>query len=76
MILNQDKYLFILLEFESDRMSPRESTKNGRIGANGLNRKIFLNSELIFKINDKNYARKKIHVSTTLLKFFVQTDVR
>ena len=36
MIFNQDNVLFILVEFESDRMSPRESAKNGQIGAYGL----------------------------------------
>ena len=34
--------LHILVEFESDRMSPRESAKNGRMGARGLNCKFFL----------------------------------
>ena len=34
-IFNQDKVFFILIEFESDRMSPRECAKNGRIGAHG-----------------------------------------
>ena len=59
-----------MVEFESDRMSPRESTKNGRIGAHGLNCKIFINSEFRFEIYDKNYPmKKKFHVSTTLLKF-------
>ena len=36
-IFNQDNVLFILVEFESDQMSPRESPKNGRIGDYGLN---------------------------------------
>ena len=48
-----------MVEFESDRMSPRESTKNGRIGAHGLNCKIFINSEFRFEIYDKNYPMKK-----------------
>ena len=60
--------LFILLEFEIDRLSLRESAKNGQIGAHGLNCKI-VNSEVIFEIYDKFYHRKKNHVSTTLLKF-------
>ena len=51
--------LYILVEFESDRMSPRESAKNGRICAHGLNCIIFVDSELIFEIYDKNYPRKK-----------------
>ena len=46
----------ILVEFESDRMSPRESAKNERMGARGLNC-IFVDSE------EKKFA------STTLLKF-------
>ena len=47
-----------------------KSVKNGRIGAHGLNCIIFVNFELIFEIYDKNYSRKKkINVSTTLLKF-------
>ena len=54
------------VEFESDRMSPRESAKNGRMGANC---KIFVDSEVKVEIYDKNYPRKKIHVSMTLLKF-------
>ena len=32
---------YILVEFESDRMSPRESAKNGRFGAYGLISKTF-----------------------------------
>ena len=44
----QDNALLILVEFERDRMSPRESTENGRIDAHGLNCKIFDNSEVIF----------------------------
>ena len=59
MIFDENDVLNILVEFESDRMSPRESAKNGRIGAHGLNCKIFVNSELIFEIYDKNYPRKK-----------------
>ena len=49
---------FFLEEFESERMSPCESTKNGRIGAHGWKRKIFVKSELKFEIYDENYARK------------------
>ena len=36
-IFDEDDVLFLLLEFENDLMSPHESAKNGRIGANGLN---------------------------------------
>ena len=59
MIFDEGDVLHMLVEFESDRISPRESTKNGRMGAHGLNWKIFVNSELIFEINDENYSRKK-----------------
>ena len=70
MIFDENDVLYILVEFESDRMSPRESTKNGRIGAHGLNCKIFVNSEFRFEIYDKNYPmKKKIHASPTILKF-------
>ena len=69
MIFGPNGVLYILEEFESDRISPRESANNGRNGAHGLNCKIFIISELIFEIYDENYPRKKIHVSTTLLKF-------
>ena len=40
-ILIQNNVFFILVEFESDRMSPRESAKNGRIGDYGFNYKFF-----------------------------------
>ena len=63
MIFDENDFLYILVEFESDRMSPRESTKNGRIGAHGLDFKIFVKSELIFEIYDKNYPRKKNFMS-------------
>ena len=49
MIFDEYDDLDILVEFESDRMSPRESAKNGRIGAHGLNGIIFVNSELFSK---------------------------
>ena len=55
-----DNALLILVEFERDRMSSQKSTENGRIGAHGLNCKIFVKSDLIFEIYDKNYPRKKI----------------
>ena len=63
-VIFDEKYvLYILVEFESDRVSPRESAKNGRIGADGLNCKIFVKSELISEIYDKNYPRKKNFMS-------------
>ena len=58
-IFDENDVLNILVEFESDRMSPRESTKNGQIGAHGLNCKIFVNSEFRFEMYDKNYPMKK-----------------
>ena len=45
MIFDKNDVLYILVEFDSDLMSPRESAKNGRIDAHGLNWKIFVNSE-------------------------------
>ena len=51
--------IFMLLEFESDRMTPRESAKNGQIGARELKCKIFVDSEVKYEIYDKNYPRKK-----------------
>ena len=54
-IFEQVDVLYILVEFESDRISPRKSAKNGRIGAHGSNCKIFVHSELIFEIYDENY---------------------
>ena len=64
-IKNDVKY--ILVEFESDRMSQRETAKNERIGAYGLKCNFF-NFKLGFEIYDKNYSRKKFHVYTTLQK--------
>ena len=63
LIFDEDDVLYILVEFESDRMSPRESAKNGRIGAHGLNCIIFVNFKLVFEIYDKNYPRKKKFMS-------------
>ena len=68
-IFDVDDALFIMVEFKSDRISPRESAKNSRNGAAGLNCIIFVKSELIFEIYDQNYPRKKFLVSTTPLKF-------
>ena len=59
MIFDVEEALYILVEFESDRISPRESAKNGRNGADGLNCIIFVKSELIFEIYDENNHRKK-----------------
>ena len=62
-IFGENDFLYILVEFESNRMSPRESAKNGRYGAHGLNLKIFFNSEFRFEIHDKNYPMKKNFMS-------------
>ena len=54
LIFVEDDVLYILVKFESDRMSIRESVENERIGAHGLNCIILANSELSFEILDKN----------------------
>ena len=58
-LAKQDSVSYILLEFESDRMSPRESVKNEQNGAHGLNCKTFVNSDVIFHISVKNYSITK-----------------
>ena len=58
-IFVQNDVFHILVEFESDRISPRESAKKCRNGAHGFNYKNFFNSELIFEIYDKNYPMLK-----------------
>ena len=68
-ILCQNDLLYILGQFEGDQISPRESAKNGRNGAHGLNCIIFVNSEVIFEIYDKNYPIKKFQVSRPILNF-------
>ena len=70
MIFDENDVLYILLEFETDRMSPRESAKNGRNGAHGSNCKIFVNSEFRFEIYDKNYPIKKISGLSADFEFF------
>ena len=57
MNFGQVNVLYILVEFEVDRMRPNESTKNGRKAAHGLNCKIFVNSKVFFEINEKNYIK-------------------
>ena len=70
MIFVQNVAPNILVEFERDRITPHESTKNGRKDAHGLKCKIFVNSKVIFEISVKNYLRKKqVYVSQTILKF-------
>ena len=63
---DEKDFLYILVEFASDRISPRESTKNGRIGVHGLNWKIFVNSEFRFEICGKNNPMNKIFMSLRL----------
>ena len=57
-IFDQVDVFYILVEFEVDGMRVHESTKNGRKGVHGLNCKIFVNSEAIFEIYDKNYLKR------------------
>ena len=70
-IFDEDDTFYILKEFEIDRISPRESPKNGRIGSYGLNCKIFVNSELIFGTHDENYPMKKNSCLSDHLEIFV-----
>ena len=49
MIFGPNGVLYILEEFESDRISPRESAKNGRNVAHGLKCIIFVKPELIIE---------------------------
>ena len=49
----------------------RESAKNGRNSAHGLNCIIFVNSELIFEIYDENYPTKKISCHSDHFEIFV-----
>ena len=46
MIFDEDDVNNNLVEIESDRMSPRESTEIEQMSAQGLNSKSFVNSEL------------------------------
>ena len=72
---DENDILYILVKFETDRMSPRESAKNGRIGAHGLNCIIFLDFELIFEIYDENYPRKKILCLYDTCEIFVIFEI-
>ena len=65
-IFDENDILYILVKFETDRMSPCESAKNGRIGAHGPNCIFFVDSELIFVIYDENYPKKKNFMSLRL----------
>ena len=69
LILIQDNVLYILVEFGSDRMSHCESTKNGQMGAHGLNWKIFAKSEVKFE----NY--KKITPGNKFLCLYVAFQI-
>ena len=70
-IFVQNDVLFTLVEFENDLMNPRESVKNGQIGAHGLNSKISVNFELIFAIYGENYFMKKISCLPDYFEIFV-----
>ena len=71
-IFGQVDVFYILVEFEVDGMRPNESTKNGQKGAHEFNCKIFV----IYDIYDKNYSRKKINVSSTILIFLPLNHLR
>ena len=75
MIFGQSIVLYILGEFEGDRMSPRESAKNGRNGAHRFNCIIFVNFELIFEILDENYHMKKILCPSDTFEIFVNFEI-
>ena len=62
-IFVENGVFLILIEFEIDQISPRESPKNGRICALSLNWKILVNSEIIFEIFDQIYPTKKKFMS-------------
>ena len=64
--------LHFLVEFEVDRMRSKESTKNGRKGADGLNCIIFVNFWAIFEIYNKNYLAKKLCLSDNFEIFVIQ----
>ena len=76
MIFGQVDVFYILVEFEVDGMRPNKSTKNRRKGAHGFNCTFFVNFEAIYDIYDKNYSRKKINVSPTILIFLPLNHLR
>ena len=51
-----------------------KSAKNGQIGAQGWNCKIFVSSGVIFGFNDKNCHRLKLCVSDTF-EFIVNFEI-
>ena len=57
-------------------MRPNERTKNGQKGAHEFNCKIFVIFEAIYDIYDKNYSRKKINDSSTILIFLPLNHLR
>ena len=71
MFIVKDDAFYILVEFERDRMSPRESAKNGRISAHGLNCIIFVNSELILEIYNEIYPIKNFSCLSDYFEIFV-----
>ena len=58
-IFNENDVIYILVEFENDPMSPRESAENGRIGAHGLNSKFLSILRSYSKSSMKINSRKK-----------------
>ena len=71
MIFDEDDVLFLLLEFENDLMSPHESAKNGRIGANGLNCFFLILSSYFKSTKKKNYFWQKISCLSDYFEIFV-----
>ena len=63
------KWHYILVEFKSDRMSPRESAENRRICAYGFNCKILSILSSYSKSRIKLHYAKKFLVSPTIFKF-------
>ena len=68
MIFNEDDALFILVELRSDQISPRESAKIGRMGAQGLVAKFLSILSSYLKSTIKIMLGKN-HVSMIILKF-------
>ena len=70
-IFIQDNIFFILVEFESDRISPRKSAKNGRIGAYALKCEIFWILSSNLKSTIKITPRKKFSCLYDTFEIFV-----
>ena len=48
-----------MVKFETDRLGHWKSPKSGRIGAQGLNWKFYVNSEIRFAVFDRNNPKEK-----------------